>query len=444
MLIPRDVLLNLPVCCDANSQRFALGGVLLHRPLPNGEAVPQPLAISCDGHRLLAVTWPEGNPGEYPHNGEQLDITPRPGYSFIMPAVACKKLAKLNDVGKRCPKPILRNVLLEESADPECYDKAIAHTPNSGARWAKVFATNLESGSLATELEIQGRYPRWLDVFPQYNSQNSVSIDVDARYLAEVAKAVAKHNSPSGDCHTVRLTFGVKVERTEDDRWAYGNDERALLVTGRSDCGRDACGVIMPMHTEEKHRERYHWRNGVPTPYWIPQKHDAPAPEPSKPAGLAALPDEFTIDGLQIAMLFDPWAPKGWKATRTPNGFVVEGQSLKDGTTAFEYTDEGKLVQKLSATAPVPPPPEEGNEDEQDEEEEIRQNDWCDEDGEFDVDLFYSDMRAKGILDLPRLFDECPEHCRDYLDEFLFAEGMATNEEIAVARKASWPVTSAD
>jgi hypothetical protein len=132
------------LACNDEQCRYALGGVLVER-----DAEGKPHAVATDGRRLHHVTWVEDDAAAMPGLG--LDIRPRPGLAEILPAAAWKAAAKL-PMPKRTPKPILQNVLLEES------------TANGQVKLA---ATDLERSETQVVRSVEGRFPAWRDVLPE-------------------------------------------------------------------------------------------------------------------------------------------------------------------------------------------------------------------------------------------------------------------------------------
>src|SRR5206468_3237806 len=92
--------------CDCDTSRYALGGVRLERDAEG------PVAVATDGKRLIAVRWSEAPGEDYPAGVG--DTTHVDNFETIIPFKQWNEAAKLPP--KRTPKPILTNVLLEETS----------------------------------------------------------------------------------------------------------------------------------------------------------------------------------------------------------------------------------------------------------------------------------------------------------------------------------------
>jgi hypothetical protein len=166
-----------------------LGGVRLERDAEG------PVAVATDGRRLLVVRWPE-DPGEdYPAGVG--DTGHKPDFETIIPFKQWNEAAKLPP--KRTPKPILSNVLVEEPS------------ANGTVRMA---ATDLETVKEVRPRSLEGRYPRWRDVVPQYKAleirvfSHSQAVDLATWFSQELCirtvQVASGHNDPYG---CVRLVY---------------------------------------------------------------------------------------------------------------------------------------------------------------------------------------------------------------------------------------------
>jgi hypothetical protein len=236
MLIPRTVLNSLTVAAHHESCRYALGGVYLER------ADDTAFAVATDGSRLLVAEWKD-NPEDFPPVG--LDILPAPGSDFaqngkVIPSADCAKLAKSARAtkGVLARKPSLNFVAMEESS------------ANGRMKFA---ATDGQTVAAVDVASIDGRFPRWRDVMPGDRNRVShftfqspeatereisgfgdycrdarklaeetavcgipsaaaVKIRLDARYLAELAKAI---HDVTGNAEDSGLTLEVPLDPTK-------------------------------------------------------------------------------------------------------------------------------------------------------------------------------------------------------------------------------------
>jgi len=254
MLIPRTVLNSLTVATDTESCRYALGGLYLER------ADDTAYAVATDGRRLMVAEWKD-KPTDYPPVG--LDVLPSPGSDFaqngkVIPSADCAKLAKSARAtkGVMAKKPSLNFVAMEES------------TANGRVKFA---ATDGQTTAAVEVASIEGRFPRWRDVMPGDRSRVShftfqpaevtekeisgfddyardarklaeetaacpvpsaavVKIRLDARYLAELAKAI---HDVTGNPEDSRLTLEVPLDPTKPvtlENEGNGVKVRAVLM----------------------------------------------------------------------------------------------------------------------------------------------------------------------------------------------------------------------
>lgn len=139
MLVPPKIM-QLAKLADNESSRYALGGIRFER-CDEG----RPYAVATDGRKLARVTWSEDDKELYPAcAGFYLDHVN--GFETVLSSKDCTEAAKLPP--KRTPKPILENIVIDESANG---------TLNYGA-------TDIERTRLVQTRPLEGRYPRWRDV----------------------------------------------------------------------------------------------------------------------------------------------------------------------------------------------------------------------------------------------------------------------------------------
>ena len=159
MLIPPEVF-PISRMCDNEAARYVLTAVHLERT-PDGK----PVAVSCDGRRLIAVQWQEDKPEEYPKG---LDATPVADFATLIPRKQWDEAAKLPL--KKCPKRILTNMVVEES------------TANGKITLG---ATDLETERRITATVPEGKYVQWRNCIPERKPYEEVVVRIDSQALAE-------------------------------------------------------------------------------------------------------------------------------------------------------------------------------------------------------------------------------------------------------------------
>ncbi len=238
MLIPNRVFPALVTHCDPGSSRYAFGGIYFER-----DKEGTPYAVATDSRHLIATTWTEMDVAEYPGPEEMMGRTDGE-FSVVVPQEACKKAPKLVKLGKRS-LPILGNVLLSEAS-------ANGRVP--------MFATNLEDRATIEPESVEGRFPKWRDVFPAYHAGNSLSVCIDPFLLAETLKSVGAL-ATTDEKRAVVLTI---------------KDKHSPVLVSASLDGVDAAGAVMPLDSDKTGDE-------PERPAWLPQGVDTDAkPEPTR------------------------------------------------------------------------------------------------------------------------------------------------------------------
>jgi DNA polymerase-3 subunit beta len=217
MLLPRNLSV-IESHADADSSRYALGGIRLER-----DAQGKPHAIATDGRRLIHVTWDE-TPDELVAIG---DLRHVPGFETILPLgaiSAADKAAKLKAaVSSRFP--VLNQVLLEE--------------PSANGT-VRIASTNMESTSTAELASVEGRFPKWRDVFPMAKTCEQMTISLDPRYLAEMCKAVGAlgtHDAKPG----INITINTGT----------GGHKKPILVSAvNHETGIAVEAILMPLYRD--------------------------------------------------------------------------------------------------------------------------------------------------------------------------------------------------
>jgi len=219
MLIPPRIAC-LSKLCNPDVSRYALWGVQFSR---DENCVPH--AVVTDGRVLVATSWTEDDRDEYPVV-EGLNLEPKPGFETIIPKDQLVAAAKLPP--KRSPRHVLTNIALDEQ--------------NSNGT-VPVVGYDLENVKRVDVKPVEGRFPRWRDIMPNYSpvkqwqvvennlSDKAVAIWVDAKYLAKVLDVVRESGADSRDDTGCNVQLLVPLNR-----------ECAILVKRG-----ESIGVVMPL-----------------------------------------------------------------------------------------------------------------------------------------------------------------------------------------------------
>jgi hypothetical protein len=114
---------------------------------------------------------------------------------------------------------------------------------------------------------LDGRFPKWRDCVPE--CKRSVSVTVDAKYLARVARAVGKAlNDEERSDRRVELLIVIGEDGQADTN-------APIVLSGRAPDGRKVMGLLMPL------TENPDW----PEPYGWNQREDEEAATPAEPEG---------------------------------------------------------------------------------------------------------------------------------------------------------------
>lgn len=210
MLIPRGVF-PISDLCDTDSSRFALGGVLLERD-ENGKAK----AVATDGRRLLVISWVEDDRTEYPEG--VADSQYKRDFRAIVPKKQWTDAEKLPP--RNCPKPILSNVLADE--------------PNANGS-ITLGATDLETARTIKAKCLEGNYPKYRDVIPEYKYWQSTRISVNRQLLESILHAMRGVTTEENTAVVLDVPF---------------DPSKPLVLTAEND-RYDAKGVLMPLAFED-------------------------------------------------------------------------------------------------------------------------------------------------------------------------------------------------
>jgi DNA polymerase III sliding clamp (beta) subunit (PCNA family) len=145
--------------------------------------------IATDGHRLVKVSLPKlASKNHFP----SIDgFTISSGtYDFLLSKDAINKIEKA--IPKESTIPALSHVAVGEKTDGDTLSLAV---------------TDLDTAQVFKPRKMTGQFPNWKAVIPQ--SEPIFEIEVDAEYLAEMAKAAAQFTDDKQH-HAVRLRFYKK------------------------------------------------------------------------------------------------------------------------------------------------------------------------------------------------------------------------------------------
>ena len=232
MLVPRTVLSGLARIADIELSCYVLGGVRLERT-PNGA----PLAIATDGRRMIVATWRENVAEELPLPENWGKRTDAP--KLVVAADACFRLAKLAEpnVGLLKCKPEFGYVAIDESC-------ASVDEDEEAPKEVPAYAADGNGQRVLTNAAVlDGRYPNWSTCYPGYNSSNSVSVCLNANYLAEIAEVLAQYCNGQETAPQVVLTIA-----SNDDGEAY---TKAVVLSAKGVDGKVATAVLMPTATRD-------------------------------------------------------------------------------------------------------------------------------------------------------------------------------------------------
>ena len=195
MLIPYQAL-NVARFASDDPSRYQLVGVHVQR-----DANGKPSLEATDGRVLCRTTWAEDPHEEMPEVSGTRAPAPIPGFSTLIPASAFSGAAK-NPMFKRPWRPILRNLVLDESA-------ANGTVP--------LWSTNLEAVSRSDVRSMEGQYPNLEKAFVPETSEG-IALSVDLGLLRDFCDALLKIHPPEReDKHSPARTM-ANIRVTSPDR----------------------------------------------------------------------------------------------------------------------------------------------------------------------------------------------------------------------------------
>lgn len=206
MLVPRSIH-ALSVATDADSGRYALGGILLER-----DADGKPHAVASDGRQLVAVSWDE------PADGFPNETAHQPGFQTILSPESIKAAANAVKVRPSLlsSKPFLNYLMLDEQ---------------SANGTVSLTAMNFENTATQVVRSIEGRFPRWRDCFPR--REGCTTIRLDPKLLASICEVY---------CKLARTDDNVGVDLEFKD-----SESCVVFKAKNKDTGLDVQAVLMPL-----------------------------------------------------------------------------------------------------------------------------------------------------------------------------------------------------
>ena len=209
MHLPRKVFSIVKVC-DAESFRYALGGIRLERGNDGN-----PVAVATDGKRLIATSWTE-NGDDHPSSCAKVA-----GFETIVSGESVKQAVKAHKMTK------------SEIAKQPCRSGYIVTEDSPDGLTSSIIAEAGVSKTVIDRATIDGKFPKWRDVIKDHGQG---LCKLDAKLLSETIAVVGA----MGD-GTVILS--MNVENPEDS---------AINITS-IDSDQKTVGVVMPLSGEKGH-----------------------------------------------------------------------------------------------------------------------------------------------------------------------------------------------
>ena len=179
------------------------------RPILEGLHFDGNTTVTTDGHRMLAVTSEEIDNQEWPVNGIAWNVQEVP---FTLPRKAVEKALK--NINKKQDLPILSRV-------------AVGQVPDSKV---SLQTTDLEITDNVATREIEGRFPDYKRIIPDYKTDEYKVMAINAKYLKELCSILEKYDT---DNHKIEIH--IKDENTP------------MVITADDREGTTALGIIMPV-----------------------------------------------------------------------------------------------------------------------------------------------------------------------------------------------------
>lgn len=212
MLVPKQVFAVGKVAATEQG-RYAINGVQLERT-PDG----RPLAVATDGKRMIAAVWHED-----PKHGDDWPAEAQVPGQDIGTDGAIVPLELWKQIAKGIPAKTMRPGLKQAQVKLE-------------GRQVNAVTSNLLEHRKTGGLVVEGVFPKFRQVIPK--GEKKAYITFNAKYLAEVALAVAEAAGPRPDGKEQTVTLAIEDE-----------SRAALIVAGTP--GASVLGVLMPCWDKE-------------------------------------------------------------------------------------------------------------------------------------------------------------------------------------------------
>lgn len=222
MLIPAQVK-NVAKAAASESTRYAINGIFVERT--DGKCS----ATTTDGRVLLNVRWDdEAARKEFPNTGDGLSVSPNGGdFKAIMGVEHWTKAFK--DAPRlQSARDWLKYVVVDEHSANGTITLATHNGDADPACGVHRFA----------EPSIERNFPAYRDIIPQYTDDNSTTIGMNPKLLANLLTAIAA-------CATSVESKGVRLIVPHDPG-------KPMRIEADGLEGVQATGVIMPVNLNTK------------------------------------------------------------------------------------------------------------------------------------------------------------------------------------------------
>lgn len=218
-LIPSNVIQRLAVAAekDGEFRRYALNAIHVEETKDNGY-----VAVATDGRMLLRVTGTSERPEEFPKR-DALDAAPNKGKTCDIAVDAALAAAKATSQSRRAP-PVLSCVAIKPD----------------GKGGATLGATDLVTDHIVHVKAPKSAFPPYDKVFPAKGEKPVITVGVDVKRLAALAKAMEKIGNNGGGTDMVLVHLSI-----------YGDGKSGpMKLTYRIPGGPEVVGLIMPCNMD--------------------------------------------------------------------------------------------------------------------------------------------------------------------------------------------------
>lgn len=167
MLVPKRAL-AVKEAASTDETRFVLNGVYLHKNESKGEAV------ATDGRFLLKASWTLQDEQDYPSVPGAISPA-KENDSGIIPTSAIVSAVKAMPKKNKTSLPILDNMRVKFDADTNL---------------TQIVSTDLEKHNIQPSRIIDGTYPNYSQVIPEYKEEGDIKVKVSVEYLYKIVSAL--------------------------------------------------------------------------------------------------------------------------------------------------------------------------------------------------------------------------------------------------------------